>query len=162
MKQCITCMCILKLIQVICRVCGETATCQAVKATYLVQKKKKKKKTQDTVQTQTKFQWQNALTVHPYFNAIPCSVSVCCRLWRIRYSLFRTWLQVLPYFFNCRAESRMDCRSLNNLSLSIATMSATYALTVTSHHLKLNYLCITQPTHDVRIEAKPTNQPKKK
>lgn len=84
-------------------------------------------------------------TVHPYFNAIPCSVSVCWRLWRIRYSLFRTWLQVLPYFFNWRAESRMDCRSLNKLSLSIA-INATYAPHyVTSHHLNMNYLCITQP-----------------
>lgn len=31
-------VCILKLIQVICRVCGETATCQAVKATYSAKK----------------------------------------------------------------------------------------------------------------------------
>lgn len=57
--------------------------------------------------------------MHPYFNAMPCKVSVCSKLWRIKYSLFRTWLQVLPYFLSCRADSRIDCRSLNISSLSM-------------------------------------------
>lgn len=58
-------------------------------------------------------------TVQPYFSAIPCSVSDWSKLWRMKTSLFRTWLQVLPYFFNWRAESRIDCLSLNKLSFSI-------------------------------------------
>lgn len=57
--------------------------------------------------------------MQPYFSAIPCSVSDWSKLWRMKTSLFRTWLQVLPYFFNWRAESRIDCRSSNKLSFSI-------------------------------------------
>lgn len=103
---------------------AETATCSAPKVTVPLN--------------------SHALTVHPYFNAIPCNVSVCCRLWRIRNSLFRTWLQVLPYFFNCRAESRIDCRSFNKLSLSIVT-SATNA----PHIYQSPFKIISEPQDDV-------------
>lgn len=47
-------------------------------------------------------------TVHPYFSAIPCSVSVFPSSWRTRWPLFRTWLHVLPYRFGERPESQMD------------------------------------------------------
>lgn len=83
-----------------------------------------------------------SLTVQPYLSAMPCNVSVLANSCRINCSWFRTWLQVLPYFFNCLAESRIDCFSLTKRSCSIAMRCSAALTTYYSNNFLYEYLSL--------------------